>query len=230
MACAMPIPPTVPSGSLCRDPLGSSAALGRAGLQTMELEEAPDGNPNGTRSASSADHHRLGGYRDRRGLKGARRAGGPRGRAPVLCPVSRPAAGGRVGGDDGLAVRGRGALPDRSDRASRRAGGHRCVARQQEARQERPCRRPASARAVDGRQGARVVDCAGAHPRPARARASAPHALRAARRVAAADPVGALSPRLPEARGPDQPSRADVAGDPAAAGVRARADHGRRWR
>jgi hypothetical protein len=45
----------------------------------MELEEAPDGNPNGTRSASSADHHRLGGYLDRRGLEGARRAGGPRG-------------------------------------------------------------------------------------------------------------------------------------------------------
>src|SRR5450755_2638248 len=224
MACAMPI--LVPSGPSCRDPLSSSAALGRAGLQTMELEEAPDGNPNGTRSASSADHHRLGGYLDRRGLEGARRAGGPRGRAPVPYPVSRPGVGGRVGGDDGLAVRGRGAAPDRSDRASRRAGRHRCVARQQEARQERPRRRQAPTRATDGRQGARVVDCAGPHPRPARARASAPHALRAARRVAAADPVGALSPRMPQARGPDQPSRADVAGRPAAAGVRARAGYG----
>ena len=74
MACAMPIP--VPSGRSCRDPLSSSAALGRAGLQTMELEEAPDGNPNGTRSASSADHHRVGRYLDRRGLQGARGAGG----------------------------------------------------------------------------------------------------------------------------------------------------------
>ena len=198
MACAMPIP--VPSGSSCRDPLSSSAALGRAGLQTMELEEAPDGNPNGTRSASSADHHRLGGYLDRRGLKGARRAGGPRGRAPVPCPVSRRGAGGRVGGDDGVAVRGRGAAQDRSDCASRRTGRHRRVERQQEAREERPGRRQAPTRAVDGRQGARVVDRAGSHPRPARARASAPHAVRAARRVAAADPVGPLSPRMPPAR------------------------------
>ena len=228
MACAMSNP--VPSGPSCRDPLSSSAALGRAGLQTMELEEAPNDNPNGTRSASSADHHRVGRHVDRRGLKGAGRACGSRRRAPVLGSVSRPAAGGRVGGDDRLAVRGRGAATDRSGRASGRAGGHGRVERQQEARQERPSGRQASARAVDGRPAARVLDPAGAHPRSARAGAPAPHALRAAWRVAAADPVGALSPRLPAARRPDQPCWAGMAGRAAVAGVRARAGHGRRWR
>jgi hypothetical protein len=53
-------PDPAPSGPTCRDLLSSSAALDRAGLQTVELEEAPNDNPNGTRSASSADHDRLG--------------------------------------------------------------------------------------------------------------------------------------------------------------------------
>src|SRR5215207_7288686 len=39
-----------------RDLLSSSAELVRAGLQTVELEEAPCDDRNGTRSASSADH------------------------------------------------------------------------------------------------------------------------------------------------------------------------------
>jgi CheY-like chemotaxis protein len=55
----------IPSGPTCRDLLSSSAALGRAGLQTMELEEAPVDNPNGTRPASSADHDGVGRYFDR---------------------------------------------------------------------------------------------------------------------------------------------------------------------
>ena len=193
----------------------------------MELEEAPSDNPNGTRSASSADHHRVGRHCDRRGLESAGRAGRPRGCAPILGSVPRPAAGGRVGGDDRLAVRGRGAATDWSCRASGRAGGHGCVERQQEARQERPSRRQASAGVVDGRQAARVVDPAGSYPRSARTGAAAPHALRAAWRVAAADPVGALSPRLPATRRPDQPRRTDMAGRAAVARMRARAGHGR---
>ena len=213
----------VPSGPSGRDPLSSSAALGRAGLRTMELEEAPSDNPIGTRSASSADHHRVGRHRDRRSLESAGRTGRPRGCAPILGSVSRPAAGGRVGGDDGLAVRGRGAAEDRSGCASGRAGGHGGVERQQEARQERPGRRPTSARAVDGRSAARVVDPARSHPRTACAGAPAAHAVRGPRRVAAAYPVGALPPRLPAARGPDQPRGPGVAGSTAFAGVRARA-------
>ena len=80
MACAMPIHPPGPSGPSCRDPLSSSAALGRAGLRTMELEEAPNDDPNGTRSASRADHNRVGRHVDRRGLESAGRAGRPCGR------------------------------------------------------------------------------------------------------------------------------------------------------
>ncbi len=68
--------------------------------------------------------------------------------------------------------------------------------RGQEAPQDRSGRRQASARAVDGRPAAGVVDCARAHPRSARTRAVAPHAGRPARRVAAADTRGALPPRL----------------------------------
>jgi hypothetical protein len=49
-----------PSWPTCRDLLSSSAALGRAGLQTMELEEAPSDDRSGTRSASSADHDGVG--------------------------------------------------------------------------------------------------------------------------------------------------------------------------
>jgi transposase len=51
-----------------------------------------------------------------------------------------------------------------------------------------------------------------AHILDLRAGAPAPHDLRAARRVAAADPVRALSPRLPAARRPDQPRWAHLAG------------------
>src|SRR3954451_11500772 len=50
-----------PSEPACRDLLSSSAALVRAGIQTVELEEAPIDDRNGTRSASSADHRRVAG-------------------------------------------------------------------------------------------------------------------------------------------------------------------------
>jgi len=227
MACAMAMPLRFPSGATCRTSSAQARRWAAQALRTMELEEAPRDNPNGTRSASRADHHRVARHRDRRSVEGAGRAGRPCGRAPLLGTVFRPAAGGCAGGDDRLAVRGRGAAADRSRGASRRAGGHGRVEGQQEACQERPRRRPASARAADRRQGARVVDRARAHSRSARAGATAPCALGRPRRVAAADPVGALSPRLSQARRPDQPGGTDVAGHAAAAGVRARAGHRR---
>ena len=125
----------------------------------------------------------------------------PRRRAAVLDAVRRPAARGGAGGDDGLAVRGRGAARDRrrgplaepAETAARRG--------QQEARQDRPRRRAAPARAVDDRAAAGVLDPARAPARSARPGPAASHAGRSARRVAAAHPRGALSPRLPAAHG-----------------------------
>ena len=84
---------------------------------------------------------------------------------------------------------------------SGRAGGDGGAARQQEARQDRPRRRAAPARAADDRAAARVVDPARAPARSARPGAPAPHAGRSARRVAAAHPGRPLSPRLPAAHG-----------------------------
>src|SRR4029453_13511648 len=49
------------------------------------------------------------------------------------------------GGGDGRAIRRRGTAASRGDRASGRAGGDRRTTREQEARQERPRRRAASA-------------------------------------------------------------------------------------
>ena len=75
--------------------------------------------------------------------------------AAVLGAVCRPAARGGVGGHDRLAVRGRGAARDRRRAASGRAGRSERAEGQQEARQDRPRRRAASARAVDDRAGCR---------------------------------------------------------------------------
>jgi hypothetical protein len=100
-----------------------------------------------------------------------------------------------------------------------RSRRRRPLAREQEARQERSRRRPPSARAVDGGAAARVVDSARSHSRSQGAGRVAAHALRAARRVAAADPGGALPPRLPAAAQPDDGRGAALACRPAAAGV-----------
>src|SRR5207245_1252723 len=98
-----------------------------------------------------------------------------------------------------LAVRGRGASPGWRRGAPGRAGGNGRAAWQEEARQERPCGCAAPARAADGRSATAVVDPARSHLGLARARAAAAHAWRAAHGVAAADPGGALPPRLPAA-------------------------------
>ena len=71
----------------------------------------------------------LVGYRDGRGEARAGGACGSCGRAPVPGAVPRPGARGGAGGDDRLAVRGRGAATGRSGRASGRAGGDRGVRR-----------------------------------------------------------------------------------------------------
>ncbi len=84
-----------------------------------------------------------------------------------------------------------------ASRASGRAGGDRREAGAQEAREDRSRRRPAAARAGDGRSLAGVLGRARSHPRSTRACQVAPHAHRRARRVAAADSRGALPPRLP---------------------------------
>src|SRR3954451_6048418 len=97
------------------------------------------------------------------------------------------------------------------DGASGRAGRDRGAARHQEARQERPRRRAASARAGDGRATAGIVDPARAPPRPARAGPVAAFAGGAARRVAAAHPGRARSPRVPAATQPDDRRRPRVA-------------------
>ena len=96
--------------------------------------------------------------------------------AAVPAPLRGARARGRVGGDDGLAVRGRGAAARSAPGASGRAGGDRRAAREQEAREERSRGRPASARAVDGRAAAGVVDPARSPARSARAGPAAPHA------------------------------------------------------
>ena len=124
----------------------------------------------------------------------------------------------------------RGAAGGRRGGASRRAGGDRGAAREQEAREDRPCGRPSSPRAADGRAAAGVVDPARSHPRSARPGEAASHADRAALRVAAADPGGALSPWLPAAAPADEGRRPRLARGAGAARGRAPADHGRRWR
>src|SRR5215211_5052861 len=118
--------------------VGTSSAQARSSsaqaFQTMELEEAPSDNRNGTRPASSADHRGVAGHVERRAVAHADRAGGPCWRARLRCPFSRRAARGRARGDDGVAVRRRGAAGDRRGRASRRAGGDRRAPRDQETR------------------------------------------------------------------------------------------------
>ena len=66
-------------------------------------------------------------------------------------PVRRPGARGRVGGDDRVAVRGRGASAFGCGGASRRAGGDGWAEGSEEAREERSCGCEASAGVVDGR-------------------------------------------------------------------------------
>src|SRR5215211_3081893 len=118
--------------------VGTSSAQARSSsaqaFQTMELEEAPSDNRNGTRPASSADHRGVAGHVERRAVAHADRAGGPCWRARLRCPFSRRGARGRARGDDGVAVRRRGAAGDRRGRASRRAGGDRRAPRDQETR------------------------------------------------------------------------------------------------
>ena len=123
----------------------------------------------GPRSAPGADHGRVDRHGQRRDRPRARDVGRPRERAAVPGPLPRPATRGGVGGDDGLAVRGRGVARDRCPGASGRAGGDQRAARQQEARQDRPRGRAALARAVDDRAAAGVVDPAGAPLGSARA-------------------------------------------------------------
>ena len=114
-----------------------------------------------------------------------------------LAPLPGRGSGGGAGGDDGLAVRGRGARAGRRGGALGRAGRGGGVEGQEEARQDRLGRCPASAGAVVDRPAAGVVDPAGAHPRSPRPGPDAASALSSADRVAAADALGALSPRVP---------------------------------
>ena len=72
-----------------------------------------------------------------------------------------------------------------------------------------------------------VVDPARSHSRSARAGAVASRADRAALGVAAADPGGALSPRLPAAASADEARRPQLACIPGVARRGAPADHGR---
>ena len=89
--------------------------------------------------------------------------------------------------------------------ASGRAGRSERAEGQQEARQDRPRRRAPSARAVDGRPVAGVLYRARAPARSPRPGQVASRLGRSARRVAAAHPRGALSPRAPaEGRAADR--------------------------
>ena len=98
---------------------------------------------------------------------------------------------------------------------------------QEEAREDRLGRRPASAGAVADRPAAGVVDRAGAHPRSARPGPDPASALASADRVAAADARGALSPRVPAAAQPAHAREARVARRPDAPGRGPRAAHDR---
>ena len=163
--------------------VGTSSAQARsvvrAGVQTVELEEAPCDDRNGTRSAPSADHRGVDRHRRPARSRAQRVAPADRaGRAAVRRALPRSGARGRAGGDDGLAVRRRGVRRGRRAGASGRAGRDRRAARDQEARQERSRRRAPSARAADGRPAAGIVDPARAPARPARAGQAAPHARR----------------------------------------------------
>ena len=140
---------------------------------------------------------------DRRGVANADLAGAPGWRAPFLRGVPGSGARGRAGSDDRLAVRGGGVAAGRSRRSSGRAGGDGREAGEQEARQERPGGRETSARVVDDRPVAGVVDPARSHPRSPCSGAVAPHPVASARRVAAADPGSPLSPRMSAAAQPD---------------------------
>ena len=91
---------------------------------------------------------------------------------------------------------GRGARADRRRGALGRAGRGGGAEGQEEACQDRLGRCPASAGAFVDRPAARVVDPAGAHPRSPRPGPDPPSALSSANGVAAADALGALSPRV----------------------------------
>jgi hypothetical protein len=147
-----------PSWRMCRDLLTSSAGLVRAGVQAVELGEAPSDDRNGTRSASSAYHRRVARHVDRRDVAQTDRAGRSCRAAPVRRRCPWPRARGSAGSDHRLALRRRGAPSGRRSGASGRAGRDGCAAGDQEARQKRSRRRPPSARASDGRAAAGVVD------------------------------------------------------------------------
>ena len=156
-------------------------------------------------------------------------AGGPRRVCGSSFAVRRRGAGGRAGGDDRLAVRGRGAASGSVRRCiwpSRRRPA--ALRGQEEAREDRPGRRAASARAADDRAAAGVVDPAGAHPRSrapgcgcgTRSRSSAASGSSGSRRCS-------ITTAARSARDLLTARRARVARRAAAARRRARAGHDR---
>ena len=137
---------------------------------------------------------------DRRGVARSGGAGGSRsGCGGSLARFARSGAGGGAGGDDRVAVRGRGAaavgavvhLAEPAETSALRGNKKRAKSDRADARHLREL---LMIRPVAG-----VVDPARSHPRSPRPGQAASHADRAALRVAAADPGGAVSPRVPAA-------------------------------
>ena len=113
----------------------------------------------GAGSASGADHRGVDRYRDGRDLARAGRARASRGSEEVPVARSRSRTRGRAGGDDGLAVRGRGAARDRSARVHLAEPAETSALRgPKRASEDRSSRRSTSARVADARQTAGVLD------------------------------------------------------------------------
>ena len=214
----------------CRDLLSSSAERVRAGVETVEREEAPG------EIVMGLDQHRAQitadwldtetGEVTRARVAPADRAGVrrflARFRGQQLEVALEATTGWRFVVEELRRVGARG--------ASGRAGGDRGAARDQEARQERSRRRAASARAVDGRAAAGVVDPARSHPRSARAGQAAAHALEQRREWQQRIQAVLYHHGVPQRAAADDRRRARVAGRAAAAGERRASRSRSRWR
>ena len=211
----------------CRDLLSSSAELGPRRRWTVELEEAPSDDRNGTRPAPSADHRRVDRHRDRRDLApriapadraGVRRFAG-RFRGQELEVALEATTGWRFVVEELQAVGAQVHLAEPAETAARRGTKKRAKSDRADARHLREL-------LMVGRLPESWIPPE--HLLDLRARVRLRHTLvDAAPRVAAAHAGGALSPRRPVAQLADRPPIARLAGAARAAGGGARADHDR---
>ena len=178
-------------------PLG---ARDSRGWQCRSFRGGPDGDRSRVRRSSSADHVRLVDHESGE-LRRGRVVPATREQLRVwLSEVETARLDGGGGGDDGVAVRGRGGGGCGRAGGAGRAGRDACAARSEAAGEDRSRRRALAARAARARRAAYVLDPARAPARVALPGAVAPDVGRRAARLVAARARAVVSSRHPGRR------------------------------